>query len=232
MKKFIAFLIFMVIFAGVVFAEFQLETSVGYFFNIDTYDSLKRSFNGLNLNITPRYFFTKNIGLFFSGDFKAWFDADNSEYIRQFESAGMSVTIDDTVGFKLNLNVGLALAFPINQKFGLQSDLGISFTVLYIESISGNVTTMGYRMSYGIFPDKVSSIGFFSSVFGRYLVSEQGGRHFLAFGLRMDFKFNRDESGEVIVAGISQKYSGKESNFFGFSIAPFIGYMGSFLSKK
>ena len=228
MKKIIAFLIFMVFLTSVVFAEFQLESSIGYFFNTDTYDSINRSFNGLNLNITPRYFFTENIGLFFGGDFKAWFNANNNEYIKQFENSGMNVTIDDTLGFKLDLNVGLALALPINQKFGLQSDLGISFTVLYIESITGNITTMGYSMSYGIFPDKVSSMGFYSSIFGRYLISESGNKGYLTFGIRMDFKFNRDESGEVIVAGVSQKYSGNEPNFFGFSIAPFIGYMGSY----
>jgi hypothetical protein len=227
MKK----LLFVVIFAllsGLVFAEFQIDTDIGYFFNTDNYDSAKRSFNGLNLNIIPRYFFTENFGLFLGIDCKAWFSADNNDYIKQFESAGMSVTIDDTLGYKLDFDFGLALALPINEKFGIQSDLGLSTTILIIESITGDVTAMGYTMSFGIFPDKVSSLGLFANVFGRYLLSEQGGRHFITFGLKMDYKFTREESGEVIVAGVSEKYSGTESNFTGFSIAPFIGYMGSF----
>jgi len=228
MRKFVLLVLFAILITGVAFAEFQLETDFGYFFNTDDYDSVKRSFNGMNLSITPRYFFTENIGLFIGGNFKAWFSADNNEYIKKFENAGMSVTIDDTVGFKLDFNIGFALALPINERFGLQSDIGISITSLYIESITGDVTAMGYRMSYGIFPDKVSSVGFFSSIFGRYLVSEKDGKNYLTFGIKMDFKFNREESGEVIVAGVSQKYSGTESNFSGFSIAPFIGYLGRF----
>lgn len=228
MKKSIFIVLFAILVTGFAFAEFQLETDVGYFFNTDTYNPVKRSFNGLNLNITPRYLFTENIGLFFGGDFKYWANADNSEYIKQFGYPGMNTFIDDSFGCKLDLNVGFALALPVNEKFGLQTDLGISFTVLYIESITGEITYMGYRMSFGIFPDKVSSTGFYSNVFGRYLISEKDGKGYITFGLKMDIKFSRDESGEIIVAGITQKYSGTESNFIGFSIAPFIGYMGSF----
>jgi len=227
MKRLLFFVVFVLI-AGFVFAEFQIETDFGYFFNSDKYGSLKRTFNGINISISPRYFFTKNIGLFLGGDFKAWFSADNNEYVKTLDTSGINGTIDDTFGCKLDFNFGLALAFPINERFGLQSDIGISLTTLYIESTTGEITVMGYEMSYGVFPDKVSSIGLFTNIFGRYLISEKGGIHYLTFGFKMDFKFTREESGEVIIAGVKQRYSGKESDFLGFSIAPFIGYMGSF----
>jgi len=221
-----SFLLMLVMLISVsAFAEFQLEPGFGYFFNTDDYDGVKRSFNGMDLNITLRYLFTENVGLFFGGDFKSWFSADNGEYVEQFQSAGMKATLDDDVGCKLDLVFGLALACPVNDKFGIQGDLGLSATVWGIESITGTVKYMGYTVNTGIFIDKISSMGVYANVFGKYLIMQNG---YITFGLRMDYKFNREESGEVITSGVSQKYSGKEDNFSGFSIAPFIGYMGSY----
>ena len=228
MKK-LLLVVLIVLVASSAFAQLQLEADFGYFFNSDNYDGVKRSFNGIDLIITPRYFFTENIGLFFAGDFKAWFSANNDEYADMFKSAGMTVTIDDTIGFKLDLAFGLAFAYPVNDKFGLQSDLGVSFTVLIYEGITGDVSYLGSTMSFGIFPDKVKSMGFYANVFGRYLVMEdKTGKGYLTFGAKIDYKFTREESGRVVVSGISQKYSGKENNFSGFSIAPFIGFLAIF----
>jgi hypothetical protein len=233
MKRFVLSILFVILITGFAFAELQIDNSVGYFFNTDTYDSVKRSFNGLNLNITPRYFFNKNIGIFIGGDFKAWFSANNSEYVDLFETAGMTAKIDDSIGFKLDFDFGLALAYPVSDKFGLQMDLGLSTTVLALDSISGTLEWEDYYYYYkantDISIDKISSMGIYVNIFGRYLLLDEGkAKSYFTFGFKIDYKFTRDESGKIIIAGISQKYSGSESNFSGLSIAPFIGYMGSF----
>ncbi len=228
MKKLIFICVFILV-AGISFAEFQLEAKVGYFFNTDTYGSeVSRSFNGLNLNITGRYFFTKNIGVFFGPNFNAWFNAENDEYVTLYESAGMQTTIDEDFGCKLDLNVGLALAFPINEKFRIQSDIGLSNTILGIESITGTVSYMGYNMSTGIFFDQIFSMGLIANLFGCYeILSDSSGKGYLTFGLMMDYKFTRTEKGEVIVSGVSSKFD-DSPKFSGISITPFIGYMGRF----
>jgi hypothetical protein len=224
MKRIAVFAVLLLLSCTFVFAEFQLEPSLGYFFNTDNYDGVKRSFGGLNTNISLRYFFTKYIGIFLSGDFKAWFSANNDEYVQQFQSAGMRASIDDDFGCKLDLIFGPAFSYPINDKFGLQGDIGLSATVWAKEAITGTVKYSGYTMDTGIFIDKISSIGFYSSIFGKYLLMKNG---YITFGLRMDYKFTRKESGEVITAGVSQKYSDTNS-FSGFAIAPFVGFMGSY----
>ena len=225
MKKTLLLLIFIVLISSSVFADFQLDPSIGWFFNTDNYNGIKRSYNGLNTNISLRYLFINRIGLFFGGDFKAWFSADNDEYIKQLQVAGMNAKAEDDIGCKIDLIAGLAVAFPITDKFGIQSDLGVSYTVWATESITGKVGYMGTTVNTGIFIDKISSWGGYASLFGKYLVMKNG---YLTFGARADYKFTREESGEVITAGISQKYSGKEDKFSGFSIAPFIGFMGSY----
>jgi len=215
--------------SGSVFAEFQLEPSIGYFFNTDNYDGVERSFNGMDLNISLRYLFTKNMGLFFGADFKSWFSANNDEYIKNFQSAGMKADIDESNGYKLDLNFGIALAYPISEKFGLQTDLGLSATVLALDFTSAKLEWEDhyyyYRTNISISIDNVSSMGFYAGIFGKYLVMQNG---YLTFGVRLDYKFNRKEKGEIITAGISQKYSGDADNFSGFAVCPFIGFMGSY----
>jgi len=236
MKRILFFIVFLFFIKGVAFSEFQSDWSLGYFFNTDTYGSLERSFNGLSINMNLRYLFTENIGLFIGGDFKTWFSADNNNYLNRFGITGTNFTFEDGggSGVKLDLNLGLAFALPLNERFQLQSDLGVSFTLYYIDSISGEVTYMGSQSSFLIQPDNVSSIGFYSSIFGRYLIrsflNEITGRirrTYLTFGLRMDYKFTREESGRIVF-GTWGSYSIEESNFSGFSIAPFIGGMVSF----
>ncbi|MDR0300769.1 MAG: hypothetical protein LBI04_00455 [Treponema sp.] len=230
MKKFVLVLTFIILVSGFAFAEFQLEPSFGWFFNIDDYDgATKRTFNGLNTNITLRYFFIENIGLFFGGDFKAWFSAYNDNYINQLQSNEMQVIIDNDTGYKLDLFFGLSLAYSINYNFGIQWDLGLSATVWSTESIIGTMKNVVYDISTDIFIDKIYSMGFYYSIFGNYFLGSIGNiKSYLTFGARIDYKFNRDETVEVVTDGISQEYSGKKTNFSGFAITPSIGYMGSF----
>ncbi len=223
------FLCVFVLVAGMSFAEFQLQYSGGYFFTTDTYDSeVSRSINGLNLNLTARYFFTENIGLFFGPNVNFIFNAENDEFVTLYESAGMQTTIDEDFGLKLDLNVGFALAFPINKKFRIQSDIGLSNTILGIEAITGNVRYMGYDMSTGIFFDQIFSMGIIANLFGCYeIMSFQSFKGALTFGLMMDYKFTRTEKGEVIVSGVSSKFD-DSPKFSGLSITPFIGFLGRF----
>ena len=51
---------------------------------------------------------------------------------------------------------------------------------------------------------------------------------YFIFGVKIDFKFTREESGEIIISGVSEKYSGKEDKFSGFAVCPFIGWLYSF----
>jgi hypothetical protein len=160
MKKLFILLVFIFI-AEFTFAEFQLESRFGYFFNFDTYKpDTKRSFNGLSFNIATRYFFIENIGLFFGINSNTWFNADNSDYVKIFETAGMKATIYKTIGTKLDLNFGPAFALPVNDKFRVQADVGLSLTVWGIEAITGNVTYMGRSMDIGIFIDRMTSPDF------------------------------------------------------------------------
>jgi len=232
MKKLAVFTV-LLLSCAFVFAEFQLETSDGYFFNTDNYDGVKRSFNnGLDSNITMRYLFTENIGIFFGTGFKAWFSADNREYEKLLNESGDKYTFDDTVGLKLDFNFGIALALPINDNFAIQGDLGMSTTLLGLEVISGKVYTAAYPytpVNLGIFTDSISSLGIYASVFGKLRVlSMNNSNSSFIFGVKIDWKFNREESGEVIISGISDRYSDKVDNFSGFAICPFVGWLYSF----
>jgi hypothetical protein len=226
MKKIFLLSVFIISITSFTFADFQLDTSSGYFFNTDTYkeDKISRSFNGINLNITARYLFSRYIGLYLGGDFKAWFSANNDDYTKYFETAGMKAKFDEDIGFKLDLNFGIALAYPINSKFGIQSDIGLSNTVLGIETITGKVTYLGNSINTGVFIDKMSGMGIYGSILGRYEIMKNG---YLSFGLRVDRKFTRKEKGEVVTGGVSAKFD-DVPDFKSFTIAPFIGFLASF----
>jgi len=235
MRKAVLFFVFTILITGVAFTQFQLEPSFGYFFNTDTYEKdLKRSFNGLNTNITMRYLFTENIGIFVCGDFKFWDSANNDDYAKFIASSGMKATIkDDSSGYTLNLNLGLALAYPVNEKLGFQADIGLSNTVLASDYVIGTLEWSDYYYSYkanvGYFIDGISSLGFYSSIFGRvFILSDSSVDLYLSFGARIDYKFTRIEKGEIVIAGVEQKFNESVNDYSGFSIAPFVGILGSF----
>ncbi|MDR0322186.1 MAG: hypothetical protein LBI28_11835 [Treponema sp.] len=231
MKRIFLFFFLTVLITGFAFAEFQLESGFGYFFNTDNYSDGKRSFNGMNINITSRYFFTENIGIFLASDFKVWFEADNSAYIEAFKSEGINYIADESVGFKLDLNFGLALAYPINERFGIQADIGLANTVFLVDGTAGTASQIGGGASFktNIHIERASSIGIYTNIFGRYLLmSDMTGKGYLTFGLRLDCKFTRTETVEINMAGVSERGAVTEPYFLGFSIAPFIGFLGRF----
>jgi hypothetical protein len=229
MKKLLFSMIF-TLFSTLVFAEFQLDTKFGWFFNNDTYESdISRTFNGLDLNITPRYFFTPNIGLFLGFNCNAWFSADNSKYVKRFNSAGMKAELDEDIGYKLDFIFGIAIAFPINEKFSVQSDIGLSNTILGFETITGTIKWSTYYYDYeastSIFIDKISSMGFYADLFGSYeFISSSTGKGCFIFGIKLDYKFTRTEIGKVVIGGIKSNFN-DNPDFSGISIAPFIGYL-------
>jgi hypothetical protein len=207
-------------------AEFQLGANFGWFFEKDTYESdTSRSFNGLMLEIDIRYLFTENVGLFLGITSNSWFSGNNDDYVKTFNSAGMNASVDKDVGTKIGLSFGLALAYPVNEKFSLHSDIGMSVLLWGIESIEGTVKYGGYSRSMFISIDKMGGIGLAASLFGSYqLLGDSTGTGSFIFGLKMDFKFTRKEEGEVMVSGYSAKFS-DTPKFFGLSFAPFIGYL-------
>ena len=225
MKRILFIFLFLVLINGIVFAEFQFDFAFGYFFQNESQDSQKRSFNGLNLFYTARYLFTERVGLFLGLDVRRISNANNYDYFNNFGISGLDFIINSSNGAVMNINTGLALALPINQKFRLQSDLGIKFNINYWEVISGEITINPYRMHYGIYPDKLSSTGIYWNVFMRYF-------NIFIFGIQMDYIFVREESGEFIIGGTSQRYTIKANNFNGFSIAPFLGVSISSLLFK
>ena len=215
MKRILFFclLILLTVFA---FAEFQLSPSLGYFYNIDTYDSdFKRSFIGTNDSVTVRYFFVQGFGLFFGIDTKVWIFGNNDDLYDK----DAYIASEFSIGGKFDFNFGLALSFPINDKFRLQSDIGLSQTILGFEYISWEEEySNGERDKIEIILTNMVSTGLYASVFGCI-----GARKVnFIFGLKVDFKFNRGEKGEMSIG--DEKISISDTpDFWGLAISPFAG---------
>ena len=62
MKRIFLFIVLIILTTGIVFADLQFEMALGYHFTTNTFDTLSRSFNGINFSATNRVFLTERIG--------------------------------------------------------------------------------------------------------------------------------------------------------------------------
>jgi len=226
------FIVLIILTTGIVFADLQFEMALGYHFTTNTFDTLSRSFNGFNFSATNRVFLTERIGWFVGSDSRFWFGADNNDFLKHFDLDAISWTIDNSTALHQDLTAGIALAFPLNERFGLQSDLGMSFMLFSMERISGDIIIMPYHMKYIINTDWFFSPGIYFNIFGRYLLAiwsnELSGRvtrGYLTFGTRMNYKFLREERGIINIGGDITNFSNKVNSFSGFSIAAYLGFV-------
>ncbi|MCL2759344.1 MAG: hypothetical protein FWD22_03950 [Treponema sp.] len=225
MRKLCICLFLLLFIQGVIFAEFQFEPKFGYFYEKNTYEkNTSRSFDGFATNIFLRVLFSENVGIFGHIGFYSWSDGDNRDYIKQFESAGISTQINDVIGTKLNLGAGIAFVIPVNEKFNIRSDLGISYIPWGTEGITGTMTYNNVSTNVGIFIEPFTSFGFMANIFGSIELFSRGH---LTLGANMDFKINRSETTEFIAGGISTRTS-DNPKFFGFTIAPTVGMLFTF----
>jgi hypothetical protein len=227
MKRLFLSLLLALFAANYGFSEFQIDSNFGWFFERNTYtdESVSRSINGPMLGVIIRYFPLTHFGIFAGFDSDVTIAANNDEYLSLFTEEGMDATVDMELGDKINLKFGASLAFPVNNKLSIQSDIGILYTVWGIEAITGTISYQGYKFDAGIFP-KINNWGVLGSVFGSYLVSEKFNTY-ITFGMRLNYLFWRKEKTEVIINGVSNIVSG-EPSFYGLGIAPFIGLMGKY----
>ena len=226
MKKAIILSAMMALLSSHAFAEFQIGSSFGWFWERNTYEGdMSRSFHGLDVEIKARYFFIENVGLFFGVGSQSWFSSNNDDFLSELQTLdGVNFNDTSTFGVKLNLSFGLALKFPVTENWDIQSDIGVFWNPWGIETISGDMRVMGVDVPMNMYIDPMSGFGFTGSIFGSHNIMPNTN---LIFGLRFDLGITRNETVEVRALGTSVRDSGSP-DFLGFSIAPFIGIMGRF----
>ncbi len=133
----------------------------------------------------------------------------------------MTANIEKDIGVNINLGFGVALTFPINDKFKIQSDIGFSFTPWGFETIEGQLSYLNKDFDTSIFIDPYSMFGFMGSLTGNIILTNKIS---LVIGANFDLKIDRTETIQIIApeALINIKSTDKP-DFIGFNVMPMFG---------
>jgi len=225
MKKVIILSVLLVFTAGFAFAEFQIGSNLGWFFERNAYDGWTgRSFQGIDMELNARYFFTQNTGLFAGIGYKTWFLADNNEYLRNMLALGIVPRTRSTLGTKINLSAGLAFRFAPTESFDIHTSFGVFWNPWGTETIRANFLYYGASIPMDIYINPMSGFGFTGNIFFAHNILPNTS---LIFGARLEIGMSRTETVEVRSNGIRER-STSSPDFFGLSIGPFIGIMRNF----
>jgi hypothetical protein len=226
MKRLLGFFIFFIAVSTNIFSEIQLEGNFGYFFETNTYNNIERNLNGQSIGITARFFPIKTIGLFLGINSNMFKFSDSNEYIKEFISEGNDVELYKNSRDYIDINLGISLAHQITSRFGIQSDIGISNTIWYVESMTGKIhyNDSIYNFSSGIF-QVTNGLSVIGDIFGYYQLGKKK-KICLAIGIKCNLIFLRNEKIDIVIHTRSS-YTNTET-FSVFVFTPHIGIIKIF----